>query len=53
MKKYSAHWELHGESMSASADTMEELKTKVFGRASAPVASEVKYYTHKRLEEDR
>jgi len=47
MKKYSAHWELHGESMSASADTMEELKVKVFGQSSAPVASEVKWYEAK------
>jgi len=43
--KYVAYWKMHGECMSASANSMEELRVKVFGSASAPVASEVKYYT--------
>lgn len=42
--KYSAHWTLHGEKHTAVADTMEELKAKVFGRPSAPTRDAVKFY---------
>jgi len=43
--KYYAEWNLHGQRMSASANSKEELRVKVFGSASAPTPSEVRWYT--------
>lgn len=43
--KYYAEWNLHGQRMSASANSKEELRVKVFGSASAPASTEVRWYT--------
>jgi len=44
-RKYYAEWNLHGQRMSASANSMEELRVKVFGSPSAPASTEVRWYT--------
>jgi len=45
MVTYHAYWRANGENCTAQAESMERLKTLVFGRAYAPSPSDVNYYS--------
>jgi len=42
---YCAHWKAHGQEYLEKADSPEQLRTKLFGRAYAPNYQNVTYFT--------